>query len=56
MQGLLPDVITYRAVISACRTRQMAVKALLFFVVMHVQEVPPDVITYAAVISACWRA
>ena len=52
-QGVVPDVITYNAVISACEKGKQAERALEVFKAMQWQCVVPNVITYNAVISAC---
>ena len=51
--GLVPNVITYSALISACETGQKAVRALELFHVMRGQGLVLNVITYTALISAC---
>ena len=52
-QGLLPDVITYNALISACEKGTLSERALQLLETMLHQGLLPDVITYNALISAC---
>ena len=52
-QGLLPDVITYCAVISACEKATLPQRALEIVEAMLHQGLLPKVITYSALISAC---
>jgi pentatricopeptide repeat protein len=52
-QGVLPDVITYSALISACEKGKQPERALELFEAMQRQGVVPDVITYSALVSAC---
>ena len=51
-QGLLPDVITYSAAISACEKGKQADGALQLMQEMRHQGLLPDIITYSAAISA----
>ena len=52
-QGVVPDVITYNALISTCEKGKQPQRALEVFQAMQQQGVVPDVITYSALISAC---
>merc|ERR1711920_888232 len=52
-QGLLPNVITYNALISACEKGALPQRALQFLETMLHQGLLPNVITYNALISAC---
>ena len=52
-QGVIPDAITYSALISACEKGKQPEQALLVFASMEQQGVVPDEITYGALISAC---
>ena len=49
---MVPEVITYNAVISACEKGKQAERALEVFQTMQWQGVVPNVITYSAVVSA----
>ncbi len=51
--GIKPNVITYTAVISACKKGGKAEEALEIFNKMLDAAITPNVITYSAVISAC---
>ena len=50
---MVPNVITYSALISACEKGRQPEQALEVFKVMSWQGVVPNVITYSAWISAC---
>jgi len=50
--GVLPDVITYNAVISACEKGRQPEQALKVFQALQRQRTLPDIITYDAVVSA----
>jgi pentatricopeptide repeat protein len=50
--GVVPDVITYSALISACEKGRQPERALELFEAMQRQGVVPDVITYSAMIMA----
>ena len=52
-QSVVPDVITYNALISACEKREQPERALEVFKGMSWKGVVPNVITYNALISAC---
>ncbi len=52
-QGLVPDVITYNALISACEKGKQPERALELFEATQRQGLVPNVITYNALISAC---
>ena len=55
-QGLLPDVVTYNALISACEKGTLSPGALqLSETILH-QGLLPDGLTYNALISACGMA
>ena len=51
--GLLPDVITYNATISACEKGQKPQQALHLLQEMQFRGLLPNVITYNVAISAC---
>ena len=53
---MVPDVITYTAVISGYEKGKQAEQALEVFQEMQRQGVVPDVITYSALISACEKS
>ena len=53
LRGLLPNVITYSAAISACAKGLQPDHALRLLQDMQHQGLMPDVITYNAAISAC---
>ena len=55
-QGLLPNVITYNALISACEKGKQPERALELFEAMQQRGVVPNVITYSALISVCEKA
>ena len=50
---LLPNVISYNAVVSACEKGQQGQQALGLLAVMQRTAVLPNVISYSAAISAC---
>jgi len=52
-QGIVPSVITYSALISACAKGQQREQAFGLFEDMKRQSAVPNVITYNALISAC---
>ena len=52
-QGLLPDVISYSAAISACEKGQQPQQALQLLLDMRLKGLLPNVISYSATISAC---
>jgi len=54
--GIIPDVITYSALISACEKGGQAELALKIFDDMRADGIIPNVITYSALISACEKA
>ena len=53
LYGLVPDVITYSALISACEKRGQPQRAIALFLAMQRQGLVPDVITCSALMSAC---
>ena len=53
LRGLLPDVITYSAAISACEKGQKPQQALHLLQELQLRGLLPDVITYSAAIRAC---
>ena len=55
-RGLLPDVITYSAAISACEKGQKPQQALHLLQELQLRGLLPNVITYNAAISACGLA
>ena len=52
-QEIVPDVITYSALISACGRGKQLERALEIFDKMQQQGIEPNIITYSALISAC---
>ena len=52
-QGMLSDVITYNALISACEKGNQPQQALQLFEAMRQQGMLPDVITHSVLISTC---
>ena len=54
-QGVIPTVITYSALISACEKGKHPERALEMFDKMQQQDMLPNVITYSALISACGK-
>jgi len=52
-EGIVPDVVTYSALISACGKGRQSKRALELLEVMRQQGVVPKVITCNALISAC---
>ena len=52
-QDMLPNVITYSALISACEKGKQPERALELFAAMKQQGVVPNVIAYSALISVC---
>ena len=53
LRGLLPDVITYSAAISACEKGHKPHQALHLLQELQLRGLLPNVITYSAAISAC---
>ena len=53
LRGIVPDVITYSAAISACEKSQQAQQALHLLQELQLRGILPNVITYSAAISAC---
>ena len=52
-QGVIPNVVTYSALISACEKGSQLGQALEVFEAMQQQPVGPKILTYNALISAC---
>ena len=52
-QGIVPNIITYNAVISACEKGKQPERALEILDKMQQQRIVPNIITYSALISAC---
>ena len=52
-QGVVPDSITYNALISACEKGEQFEKALAVFSALERQGVVPDAMTCNALLSAC---
>ena len=50
---MVPDEITYNALISACEKGKQPEQAIKLMAAMEQQDVVPSVITYDALISAC---
>ena len=50
---MVPNVITYSAMISACEKGHQLEPAMEIFAAMQQQGVVPNVVTYSALISAC---
>ena len=53
LRGLVPDVITYSAAISACEKGQQPQHALQLLQEMQYKGIVPNVISYSEAISAC---
>merc|ERR1712048_7946 len=54
-RGLLPDVITYSAAVSACEKGQKPQQALHLLQELPFRGLLPDMITYNAAILACGK-
>lgn len=52
-EHIMPNVVTYSVLISACEKGRQADNALQLFGLMHRDGLVPDVIIYSALISAC---
>ena len=52
-QGVVPNAITYSALISACENGKLPEQAVKAFEAMEQQGVMPNAITYNAFTSAC---
>ena len=52
-QGVIPNVITYSALISACEKANQLEWAFRLFQAMKKQSIVPNTVTYSALISAC---
>ena len=52
-QSVVPNVITYSTLISACEKGNELERALEIFATMRQEGVVPNVVTYSALISAC---
>ena len=52
-QEVVPNVITYNALISACEKGKQSEQALKIFGAMKQQGVVASIITYSASISSC---
>ena len=52
---MVPEVITYSAVISACEKGKQPERALEVFQTMLWYGLVPNVITYSALVSACGK-
>ena len=52
-QGIMPDLITYGALISACEKFIQPKRALDVFAAMEHQVVVPNAIAHSALISTC---
>merc|ERR1712107_455006 len=52
-RGLLPDVITYNAAISACEKGQQPQQALQLLDQMQHRGLLPDIITYSVAVNVC---
>lgn len=50
---MVPDILTYSALISACGKGMSPEQTREFFEAMQRQDVAPNVITYSALITAC---
>ena len=53
---LVPDVMTYSALISACEDDKRLEQALGLFDALEQQSVVPNVITYSALITVCKKS
>ena len=54
-QGVVPNVITYNALISACEKGKQPRRTIEILQAMQGQGLVPNVITYSALISACGK-
>ena len=52
-QRVVPNLINYSALISACSKGKQSERALQIFEAMKQQGVVPNIIIYSALISAC---
>ena len=52
-QGLVPNAITYNALISACEKSQALPRALQLCADLQRRSIKPDIFTYSALTSAC---
>ena len=52
-QGVVPDAIAYRSLISACEKGKQPETVIKVFAAMMQQGVVPDAIAYRTLISAC---
>ena len=50
---MLPDVVTYSALISACEKEEHSGRSMTLFEAMKQQGVVPNFISHSALISAC---
>ena len=55
-QYVVPDVVTYNALMNACEKGKQPEQALEFFEVMQRHGVAPNMITYNALISTCGKS
>ena len=53
MSKVVPEAVTYNAVINACNKGKQAERALEVFEALRAQELVPVAITYNDVINAC---
>ena len=51
-QGVVPDSVTYNALISSCEKGKQPERALQIFAATQLQGMMPDKITYSALIIA----
>ena len=54
-QDVVPNVITYSALISACEKGKQPETTMAMFYAIQRQDVVPDIMTYGALISTCQR-
>ena len=55
-QAVVPTIITYAALISACQKSKESEQALEIFVAMSEQRMVPNAITYNAMMTACEKS
>ena len=54
--GILPDVVTYNAMVSTCEKAQNLEAAQDYFNEMKWEGLTPNVVTYSAMVSTCEKA
>ena len=56
LQSVVPNIISYNALISTCEKGKNLEKASRLFVEMQVAGIKPDATTYNALISVCEKS